>query len=107
MVPEPTDAGDGQIHGAIAQASLAQHRVRQDRSRVAILDHQHRQGGVAGVFGEDAIVHRDLRRITRASGGARARQVGHSAPYAALAPRPERHTRTFACLLYTSPSPRD
>eukprot|EP00969_Alexandrium_andersonii_P257244 11373216-Alexandrium_andersonii.AAC.1 len=63
MVPEPTDAGDGLIRGVIAQASLAQHRVCQDRSRIAILDHQHRRGGVAGVFGEVAIAHCDLRRI--------------------------------------------
>eukprot|EP00969_Alexandrium_andersonii_P182484 8062984-Alexandrium_andersonii.AAC.1 len=63
MVSEPANASDGLIHGVIAQASLAQHRARQDRSRIAILDHQHRQGGFIGVLGEEAIVHCNLRHI--------------------------------------------
>eukprot|EP00969_Alexandrium_andersonii_P009973 435407-Alexandrium_andersonii.AAC.1 len=68
MVPEPTDASDGLIYGVVAQASLAQH-----------LDHQHRQSGVAGVFGEEALIHCSPRHITCTSGGTRARQIGHSA----------------------------
>eukprot|EP00969_Alexandrium_andersonii_P253904 11222048-Alexandrium_andersonii.AAC.1 len=92
MASSPANARDGLIHGVIAQASLAQNRVCQDRSRVAIFDHQHRQGGVAGVLGEEAIVHCDLRRIMCTSGGTQARQIGHAAPHAVLAPRPERHT---------------
>eukprot|EP00969_Alexandrium_andersonii_P278772 12320800-Alexandrium_andersonii.AAC.1 len=56
MVSEPTDAGDGLIHGVIVQASLAQHRARQDRPRIETLDHQDGQSRVAGVFGEEAII---------------------------------------------------
>eukprot|EP00969_Alexandrium_andersonii_P019857 866038-Alexandrium_andersonii.AAC.1 len=63
MVSEPANASDGLIHGVVAQAPLAQHRVCQDRSRIATLDHQHRQSGIAGVFGEEAKVHCNLRRI--------------------------------------------
>eukprot|EP00969_Alexandrium_andersonii_P299005 13217837-Alexandrium_andersonii.AAC.1 len=60
MVSEPTYAGDGLTHGVIAQAPLAQHRMRQDRPRIAILDHQYGQSRFAGVFGEEAIGHCDL-----------------------------------------------
>eukprot|EP00969_Alexandrium_andersonii_P006107 265275-Alexandrium_andersonii.AAC.1 len=63
MVSEPANAGDGLVHGVIVKASLAQHRVCQDRSRIAIFDHQCRQGGVAGVLGVEAIGHCSLRRI--------------------------------------------
>eukprot|EP00969_Alexandrium_andersonii_P026885 1172943-Alexandrium_andersonii.AAC.1 len=70
MVPEPTDAGNSLVHGVIAQASLAQHRMRQDRPRIAILDYQDSQGRVTGVFGEEAIAHCDLRHMCT-SGGTR------------------------------------
>eukprot|EP00969_Alexandrium_andersonii_P227924 10065859-Alexandrium_andersonii.AAC.2 len=63
MVPEPANAGDGLINGVVAQASLAQHRMRQDRARIAVFDHQRRQSSVAGVLGEEATVHRNLRDI--------------------------------------------
>eukprot|EP00969_Alexandrium_andersonii_P272091 12025282-Alexandrium_andersonii.AAC.1 len=55
MAPEPTNADHGLIHGVAAQASLAQHRVRQDRPRITILDHQDGQRRVASVIGEEAI----------------------------------------------------
>eukprot|EP00969_Alexandrium_andersonii_P204183 9021880-Alexandrium_andersonii.AAC.1 len=79
MVSEPTNAGDGLNHSAIVQASRAQHRMRQDRPRIAILDDQDGQGRVAGVFGKEAMIHCDLRHVMCTSGGTRARQIGHSA----------------------------
>eukprot|EP00969_Alexandrium_andersonii_P157966 6980813-Alexandrium_andersonii.AAC.1 len=62
MVSEPPDAGDGLVDGVVAQATLAQHRMRQDRPRITVLNRQHSQSRVAGVFGEEAITHCDLRR---------------------------------------------
>eukprot|EP00969_Alexandrium_andersonii_P180752 7988052-Alexandrium_andersonii.AAC.1 len=73
--------------------------MRQDRPRIAILNHQDRKRLVADVFGKDAIVHCDLRQILRASRGARARQIGHPVAYAALTPGPEWHARAFLSLL--------
>eukprot|EP00969_Alexandrium_andersonii_P141678 6265080-Alexandrium_andersonii.AAC.1 len=72
--------------------------MRQDRPRIATLDHRYGRSRVAGVFGGEAIVHCDLRRIMCTCGGTRARQSGHSARYAMLTPRPERHMRTFVSL---------
>eukprot|EP00969_Alexandrium_andersonii_P236617 10445740-Alexandrium_andersonii.AAC.1 len=69
MVPEPPDARDGLVDRVVARAALAQHWVRQDRPRTAILNHQDSKCRVAGVFGEEAIIHCDLRRSMRASGG--------------------------------------
>eukprot|EP00969_Alexandrium_andersonii_P058403 2572630-Alexandrium_andersonii.AAC.1 len=79
MVPDPPNASDGLVYGVAAQASFEQHRARQDRPRIAILNHQGSQSRVAGVFGGEAIAHCNLRHIMRASGGTRARHIGHAA----------------------------
>eukprot|EP00969_Alexandrium_andersonii_P353891 15440920-Alexandrium_andersonii.AAC.1 len=70
MVPEPPDASDGLVDRIVAQASLAQHWMRPDRPRIAILNHQDSKCLVTGVFSEEAIVHCHRRHIMRASGGA-------------------------------------
>eukprot|EP00969_Alexandrium_andersonii_P083204 3670899-Alexandrium_andersonii.AAC.1 len=60
MVPEPADTGHRLARGAIAQAPLARHRARQDRSRITILDDQDRRRRAAVILGEGAIVHCSL-----------------------------------------------
>eukprot|EP00969_Alexandrium_andersonii_P200565 8860347-Alexandrium_andersonii.AAC.1 len=60
MVPEPVDTGHCLIHGVITQASLAQHRARQNRSGAAILDDQDHHRRVAAIPGEQTIVRRSL-----------------------------------------------
>eukprot|EP00969_Alexandrium_andersonii_P065427 2882963-Alexandrium_andersonii.AAC.1 len=59
-MPEPADAGHCLVHGVFEQASLAQHRVCQDRSRIAILDDQDRRRRATVILGEEATVHCDL-----------------------------------------------
>eukprot|EP00969_Alexandrium_andersonii_P156435 6916177-Alexandrium_andersonii.AAC.1 len=63
MVSGPPDTCDGLVYSVVAQASLAQHWVRQDRPRIAILNHQDSKGRVAGVLREEAIIHRSLRHV--------------------------------------------
>eukprot|EP00969_Alexandrium_andersonii_P180578 7980421-Alexandrium_andersonii.AAC.1 len=65
---------------------------------------QDSKGRVAGILGEEATNHSSLGHLARACGGTRARQSGHSAPYAGLAPRPERCTR--ALVARGAPTPR-
>eukprot|EP00969_Alexandrium_andersonii_P271228 11988128-Alexandrium_andersonii.AAC.1 len=65
MVPEPPDASDGLVDRIVAQAPLVQRWARQDRPRIAILNHQDNKRLVAGVLAEEAIAHCDLRRTMR------------------------------------------
>eukprot|EP00969_Alexandrium_andersonii_P108123 4770614-Alexandrium_andersonii.AAC.1 len=72
MVPEPADTGHCLIHGVIAQASLAQRRVRQNGAGVAILDDQDCRRRVAAILGEEAIAHCNLWYRVGTREGARA-----------------------------------
>eukprot|EP00969_Alexandrium_andersonii_P366535 15468735-Alexandrium_andersonii.AAC.1 len=59
-MPQPADAGHSLVHRVRAQAALAQDRMCQNRTRVAILQHPDRQGRLRRALREEAIIHCDL-----------------------------------------------